>query len=56
MPFTPDLDYVVDLIADAYVSVIHALERDDLDSAVYWQDQLEKLTAGLDNYLSQNRQ
>lgn len=54
--FTPDLDYIVDQIADAYVAVITALEADNMPLAVFWQDQLELMTAGLDHYLSQNRQ
>ena len=54
--FQPDLDYIVDQIADAYVAVITALEADNMPLAVFWQDQLELMTAGLDHYLSQNRQ
>ena len=53
--FQPDLDYVVDQIADAYACVLLAVEANELERAWFWQEQLEKLTAGLDRWVTQSK-
>ena len=51
-PFEPDLDYIVDLIADAYNNVGRAIESNELDRAEFWQAELESLVHGLRCYLA----
>jgi hypothetical protein len=53
--FQPDLDYVVDQIADAYACVLLAVEANELERAWFWQCELEKLTAGLDRWVTQSK-
>ena len=53
--FKPDLDFLVDQIADAYVFVNQSLDNDNIALAEYWQQQLSLLTAGLDAWVAQER-
>ena len=53
--FEPDLDYVVDAIADAYAYVLLAVEDNKLERAWFWQCELERLTAGLDHWVAQSK-
>jgi len=46
--FEPDLDYVIDAIADAYVFVQEALDNNNIELAEFWQQELSILTHGLD--------
>lgn len=53
--FEPDLDYVIDAIADAYDLVLRAVEANEFSRAEFWQAELELLTAGLDHWVAQSR-
>ena len=55
MNFQPDWDYLIDQIADAYMSVHDALDRDDFEQARFWQDQLSLLTYHLDQWMQQRK-
>lgn len=52
LDFEPDIDYVIELIADAYNSVVAAAEVNDFERAEYWQAELESLVHNLRCYLS----
>ena len=54
MDFEPDLDYVVDCIADAYVFVQQALDDDNIELAEFWQRELSIMTHGLDCWVAQH--
>lgn len=51
--FEPDLDYVIDAIADAYVFVQEALDDNNIELAEFWQQELSILTHGLDCWVAQ---
>lgn len=53
--FQPDWDYLIDQIADAYVFVQQALDRDDFDNAHFWEHQLSLLTHHLDQWMQQRK-
>lgn len=50
--FEPDLDYVIDQIADAYIFVQQALDDDNLALAEFWQQELSILIHGLDCWVA----
>jgi hypothetical protein len=53
--FQPDWDYLIDQIADAYVSVQQALDQDDFDQARFWEHQLSLLTRHLDLWIRESK-
>lgn len=54
MTFEPDIEYVIDQIADAYIAVQQSLAADDIDLAVFWEQQLTLLVRGLAQYVREN--
>ena len=55
MNFQPDWDYLIDQIADAYIFVQEALDRDDIDSARFWEHRLSVLTHHLDQWMQERK-
>jgi hypothetical protein len=53
--FQPDWDYLIDQIADAYVSVQQALDQDNFDQARFWEHQLSLLTRHLDLWIRESK-
>lgn len=53
--FEPDIDYIIDAIADAYISVQMALDDDNIELAEFWQQELSILTHGLDCWVEHTR-
>lgn len=51
MTFEPDIDYVIDQIADAYLAIQVSLDNNDIDLAVFWEKQLTLLVSGLAQYV-----
>lgn len=51
LDFEPDLDYVIDLIAEHYNSIGLALEQGDLPQAQYHDQQLTLLVDSLRRYV-----
>lgn len=53
--FQPDWDYLIDQIADAYVSVYEAVEANEFDRARFWEHQLSLLTHHLDQWIRESK-
>lgn len=55
MNFQPDWDYLIDQIADAYVFVQESLDRDNIEQARFWEQQLSLLTYHLDQWMQERK-
>ena len=54
MIFDPDLDYVIDSIAEAYVFIRESLADNNIERAQFWEQQLTQLVQGLEQYVREN--
>jgi hypothetical protein len=53
--FSPDWDYLIDQIADAYFQVQAALDEDNMELARFWDQQLSLLTYHLDQWVRESK-
>lgn len=54
MTFAPDIEYIIDSIADAYLAIQASLDEDNIERAIFWEQQLTLLVRGLEQYVRQN--
>ena len=53
--FSPDWDYLIDAIADAYVFIQQAVDEDNIELARFWERELNTLTYHLDLWVRERK-